>query len=146
MNDKEKQIEEMAKIIRNADAINCFCETCTNCKYSWHDYCDSIMQATKLFNAGYQNCKDKVVIDKSVFEPYFVDIHTYNTEIAYRKTLEKYSNKIVVKEFAQKVKSKIKELRRKYHEDCINGIGDEKYNGLTENNVDEILKEMDVEL
>lgn len=48
-------------------------------------------------------------------------------------------------EFSEKVKTKIKELRRKYHEDCINGLGDEEYNGITESDIDEILKGMGVE-
>lgn len=47
--------------------------------------------------------------------------------------------------FAQKVKTKIKELRRKYHEDYINGLGDEEYNGITESDIDELLKEMGVD-
>lgn len=49
-------------------------------------------------------------------------------------------------ELSEKVKTKIKELKQRYHEDCINGLGDEEYNGLTENNVDEILKEMGVDI
>lgn len=45
-----------------------------------------------------------------------------------------------VDQFAEKVKNKIKKLRKKYHEDCINGIGDEEYNGITEADIDNILR------
>lgn len=48
-------------------------------------------------------------------------------------------------ELSEKVKTKIKELKQMYHEDCINGLGDEKYNGITESDIDEILKEMGVD-
>lgn len=68
-----------------------------------------------------------------------------------RETITCYDNDIkkirksTAIELSEKVKSKIKSLRQKYHEDCINGLGDEEYNGLTENNVNELLKEIGVE-
>lgn len=50
------------------------------------------------------------------------------------------------KEFAEKVKNKIKEIKKRYHEDYINGLGDQEYDGITESDVDEIAKEYGVEV
>ena len=61
---EQKEIEEMAKVIRDADALDCLNDNCDNCNYQYHHYCDSVMQATSVYNAGYRNCKDKVVLDK----------------------------------------------------------------------------------
>ena len=65
----KEMIEEMAKVIRNANAMNCFGENCDNCKYSWHEHCNSIMQATSVFNAGYRKLpKDSVVLSKEEYK------------------------------------------------------------------------------
>lgn len=48
-------------------------------------------------------------------------------------------------EASEKIKNKIKELRQRHHEDCINGLSDEEYNGITESDIDELLKDIGVE-
>ena len=67
MKAKQEQIEEMAKIIREADAITC--GNCDKCRYSWHDDCDSIMKATNLYKQGYRKLpKDSVVLSREEYE------------------------------------------------------------------------------
>jgi hypothetical protein len=64
MNEIEKEIEEMARIIKTANEINCI-RTCDNCEYYADDIkCISFGQAIALYNAGYRNIKDKVVLSK----------------------------------------------------------------------------------
>lgn len=65
MKDKEKQIEEMAKV--NQEKCS-FCDTCDNCKYQWHEDCEKIKYASNIYNAGYRNCKDKVVLSREEYE------------------------------------------------------------------------------
>lgn len=123
MNDK-KQIEDIADILCQSKNHKCDGEDCK-----------CIKQATDLYNA---NCRilleDSVVLTREEADRF----RWQTLNIKKVKTQAR-------KEFAEKVKSKIKELKQRYHEDCINGLGDEEYNGLTGNNVDEILKEMEAE-
>ena len=113
MKDKE-MIEEMAKFIRNANAMNCFGENCDNCKYSWHEHCNSIMQATSVFNAGYRKIeKDDIVIDKQEYEDLQIGKDfDYGYHEGYKNTEAYYENYKLPKERKETASSIIEKLEQ----------------------------------
>lgn len=150
MNDKEKQkeIQKMQQEIFDSCAW----------RFSKHpeDYREVANDIGEdLYKLGYRKIpEDSVVLTRENIEKYAKDciagqetgLDIINGLIARGESKAERARKKTAKEFAEKVKTKIKELRRKYHEDYINGLGDEEYNGITENDIDEILKEMGVEI
>ena len=54
--DKQKQIEEMAKIIR----VNC--GECNTCKYLDELHCADLLSAEELYNAGYRKIPENAVV------------------------------------------------------------------------------------
>ena len=68
MKDKE-MIEEMAKVIKSANEINCI-RTCDNCNYYNDDSkCISFGQAIALYEQGYRKLpKDSVVLSRERYE------------------------------------------------------------------------------
>lgn len=136
MNDK-KQIEEMAKEIGRVLYDEClinrghcdYCE-CKNKETDEYD-CQNWLVAKKLLEKYQPKIpEDSIVVKKSILKE-----ELRNLEIQARKE--------TAKAFAEEVKNKIKEIKKRYHEDCINGLGDEEYNGITENDIDEIQKSID---
>ena len=69
MKDKEKQIEEMAKVIKSANEINCI-RTCDNCNYYNDDSkCISFGQAIALYEQGYRKLpENSVVLSREEYE------------------------------------------------------------------------------
>ena len=65
MKDKEKAIEEMAKVIKSANEIDCI-RTCDTCKYyDDNTKCISFGQSIALYNAGYRKLpEDSVVLSR----------------------------------------------------------------------------------
>jgi hypothetical protein len=67
MNDKEKQIEEMAREIQ---------KSVDGCANYW-----AKLIATYLYEQGYRNCKDKVVLDKEEYDELRQERSDYITEL-----------------------------------------------------------------
>lgn len=160
MNDKEKQILEITQ-----DLSDCL-------EYDIEDssIVDTYDTAYNLVNKGWTKLpEDSVVFTKEEYTDYLILQKNYEFILETAKELQEENEKLKLKidclretitwydndikkirkkasiELSERVKTKIKELKQRYHEDCVNGLGDEEYNGLTENNVDELLKEMGVE-
>lgn len=107
--------------------------------WTMDEHANLVSQVRQEFEHEY---KDKVVLSMEEIE---IQQENYLNGIKYWQDMANKARKQASIEFSERVKSKIIELRRKYHEDYVNGLGDEEYNGLSGNNVDEILKEMGVE-
>lgn len=75
MKDKEKQIEEMAKVIKCANEINCI-RTCDTCNYYDDDSkCISFGQAIALYEQGYRKIpKDSVVLSREEYNKMRFDL------------------------------------------------------------------------
>lgn len=67
MNEIEKQIEEMAKILLKASCVGIECENCAFVK-SVKEAEETCVCLKALYNAGYRNCKDKVVLSKEEYD------------------------------------------------------------------------------
>ena len=65
--DKQKEIEEMAKILRLHLCDNANCETC-NYGGEIKGVCVERFLAKRLYEQGYRNCKDKVVLSREEYE------------------------------------------------------------------------------
>lgn len=113
------------------------------------DWEDSEGMATQLNFLDYRKVpKDSVILSK---ERYFRLCNQVQKEDLFAsKQVVETNAKIETRkqasaDFAEKVKVRIKELKKRYHEDCINGIGDEEYNGITEADIDELLNKAEEE-
>ena len=69
MKDKEKQIEEMAKVIEKTIQTECLLNNnghCSDCKFIGKDtyeyQCQSLLVSTVLYNAGYRKVPDGAVV------------------------------------------------------------------------------------
>lgn len=125
--DKQKQIEEMANILCEAKEHDCKGENDCNC----------IKQATALYNAGGRIIpKGSVVLSKEEWEVLTNDLDKGDYgefESGYAQ-----ASKQAVKEFAEKLKSKMGELEYmgvKY-----------KQGVFSDNEIDELAKELGVEI
>lgn len=148
MNDKEKQIREIAKVIMGAVQSETHLVKPAN-------IFEAAVEAEALYNTGYRKIPENSVVLlieefnelKGRAEEVFNEMtERMKAEVKIAKHISALSaRKETVIELSKKVKSKIKELKQRYHEDYINGLGDEEYNGLTESDIDELLKEMGVD-
>ena len=121
---KQKEIEEMARVIKEANEISCI-RTCDNCEYYEDDIkCISFGQAIALHNAGYRNCKDKVVLTeeeyaelkqaKTLLELREETIkYLEDANIRYAKALELKVNEKERQETAREIIAKVKEKMKK---------------------------------
>ena len=75
---KQKEIEEMAKVI----GFTCEKENCSQCKYK--NRCVYYKESKLFYNAGYRNCKDKVVLSRE----------DYNLLISIKKFFETAGSEI----------------------------------------------------
>ena len=147
MKDKEKQIEEMAKDIQNA--VN-------GCAKYWAE-----VIAKYLTEQDYRKLpKDSVVLSREEYESLY-------TQEQYDKVYEQAENDILAnmsdggtschwcieqhekkasketaEKFAKAVKDRIKWLQKWYNEEII----DTSYNGITTNEIDEILIQFSAEI
>ena len=98
MDEKEKQIEEMARV---------YCDYCQNqigerdCEYKLSKQCSVFDECEIFFNAGYRNCKDKVVLDQADIDEFRKD----QAEVKFlKKQLQDQARKETAREFAIKLK------------------------------------------
>ncbi len=149
----EKQIEEMAKCMCSSYESEKGCKTCpTNWCYA--DEC-----ATMAFCNGYRKLPEgAVVLSREEYERIIKEnekLQNYNDKLSqgiYYGNGEQFCSKLIqsrketAREIFDKIKEKIAYLKRRYHEDCVDGLGDEEYNGLSEKDLDEIAKQYGVEV
>lgn len=134
----EKQIEEMARVICNRYSEvteRCRIDNC-DCNYACHYY----DKAKKLYEQGF--CKipeGSVVLTREEAE-------RFRGQTVNIKKVKAQARKEAVREFIEKIKEEIAYLKRRYHEDCVDGIGDEEYNGLSEKELDELAKQFGIEV
>ena len=150
MEDKEKQIEEMAKVI-------CFnkCKYCENCYFlrlaeklydagcrkphkntvvlSTQEYLNTVTKVREEFEYEY---KDKVVLSKEEYEEL---LKVNKADLAEQAT---YTRKETAEKFAKAVKDRIKQIDKFYSEEII----DMSYNGISANEIDELAKQFGVEI
>lgn len=103
MLDKDKQIEEMAKIMCGFDDEEC--EHCITCSY--HNGCACEEDAKNLYNAGYRKASD---VAREIFEEIGKILYKYD-KIAERDKSE--YGELIVGDIA----CAIGELKKKYTED-----------------------------
>ena len=89
----KKQIEEMAQIINGSTELDTIA------------YYRCMNIAKTLYNADYRKLpEDSIVISREELSKKYVSKDTYDSEIEYRKVLEKRERKKIVKEILQEIR------------------------------------------
>lgn len=83
MKDKEKMIEEMAEIISETWLVDLEGNTYDVCEFL--DTVDIESIARELYEQGYRNCKDKVVLTREEINDIKVNHFDYGAEQGYEK-------------------------------------------------------------
>ena len=113
MKDKEKQIEEMAKIIYETDCAVESCEYVSECVKKGIPFSRintqlfiNTKQAESIYEQGYRDCKDKIVIPREAFEEKWIDLLTEFDEMGFEPTTLPPQN-MSVEEYTAFYKSKL---------------------------------------
>ena len=118
---EEKQIEEMAKELRDERVkqgfLNYKCNiSCSDCPGRRCVGCAEYTYSEVLYNAGYRNYKDKVVLSKEEYE-YFMKDRDYWQE-QYHKENEKYI-KFIGEKLPELLENKGKETAEKIYKEYL---------------------------
>lgn len=128
--DKQKQIEEMAKIICKDGANNGDCDKC-----GFHRQCSKFKVAEKLYNAGYRKADDllkELQSMKSDFAKDMLEIkETYEKEVV---DLVNEVRKETAEKFAERLKARL--------DISVNGYSTSEVMSEIEDKIDEIAKEI----
>ena len=156
---KQEQIDELQKILPSIEVVKAMygdfdlaellydrgCRKLSkNIESIWNKYDIKIDMLEKI-NANLQELNENYYNEAKDLrrEVNRLKAHAMINDEHLHIRIKEQTRKETASEFAGKVKNKIKELKKIYHEDCINGIGDEEYNGITESDIDELLKEIE---
>ena len=111
-----EMIEEMAKVIRDTDEMDCgFSENCDECLYCGHDYCDSITQASIFYDEGYRKIPEgSVVLTREEYEQDLTAQYDCGYEFGQKETAKEIYLEMIG-EFEPYIATEIaKEIAKKY--------------------------------